>query len=199
MTLLNHRRALMFNTNKLPLNYQEVEYIQNETPVYIDTGISIAPNLDFETKVQLVHTDNTSQSIWGGRVSTSEGYQLSCVKSNGVLQFMTSKGAASASRKLDYEIHVYKAVDKCLYIDDVLCYDKSSSSNVSLYNYPIYLFATNTAGAAGFSGGSLKMYYFKIWDKNELVRDFVPCYDKSNQVCGMYDLITKRFYPMVNF
>jgi hypothetical protein len=199
MTLLNWRRALLFDTNKLPSKYRELEYIQNETPVYIDTGVNIAPNLAFETKVQLIHTDNTSQSIWGGRVSTGEGYQLSCVKSTGVLQFMTSKSAAIASTKFDYETHVYKAVDKRLYIDDVLCYDRSLSPDVGSYNYPIYLFATNTSGAVGFSGGSLKMYYFKIWDKTVLVRDFIPCYDKDNSRYGMYDLITKTFYPIVNF
>lgn len=33
-----------------------------------------------------------------------------------------------------------------------------------------------------------------MWDDNELVRDFIPCYRKSDGVIGLYDLVNDVFY-----
>jgi hypothetical protein len=41
---------------------------------------------------------------------------------------------------------------------------------------------------------SWKLWYFKISESWTLVRDFVPCYRKSDSVIWMYDLVGKQFY-----
>ena len=35
---------------------------------------------------------------------------------------------------------------------------------------------------------------FKIWNNDSLVRDFVPCYRKSDSVIGLYDLVSQTFF-----
>ena len=39
-----------------------------------------------------------------------------------------------------------------------------------------------------------KIYNAKIYNGDSLVRDFVPCYRKEDNVIGMYDLISNTFY-----
>lgn len=38
------------------------------------------------------------------------------------------------------------------------------------------------------------LYDFKIYDNNVLVRNFVPCYRKSDNQAGLYDLVNDKFY-----
>ena len=39
-----------------------------------------------------------------------------------------------------------------------------------------------------------KCYYAKIWEDDVLVRNFIPCYRKSDNEPGLYDTVNKVFY-----
>ena len=39
-----------------------------------------------------------------------------------------------------------------------------------------------------------KIYSTKVYDDNILIRDLVPCYRKSDNVIGMFDLVNSVFY-----
>ena len=41
---------------------------------------------------------------------------------------------------------------------------------------------------------TIDWYSFKIWKGDTLLRDFVPCYRKSDNVLGMYDIVEGEFY-----
>ena len=41
---------------------------------------------------------------------------------------------------------------------------------------------------------SMRLYKLKMWTDDILVRDFIPCYRKSDNVVGMYDLVNGKFY-----
>jgi hypothetical protein len=74
---------------------------------------------------------------------------------------------------------------------------QSASINLSpsnnTVNYPMYLFARNVDGqASGFS--NRKLGAFKIWDNGILIRNYIPCYRKSDNVIGLYDLVNNVFY-----
>lgn len=43
----------------------------------------------------------------------------------------------------------------------------------------------------------MRLYGFKMYDNDVQVRDFVPCIRKTDQKAGLYDLITKSFYPEI--
>lgn len=43
--------------------------------------------------------------------------------------------------------------------------------------------------------GTRTIRYFKYWDKDDnLLRDMMPCYRKSNNVIGMFDLVSQTFF-----
>ena len=41
---------------------------------------------------------------------------------------------------------------------------------------------------------SAKLYEFKIYSEDVLVRNFVPCIRKSDEEIGLYDLVTNKFF-----
>ena len=69
----------------------------------------------------------------------------------------------------------------------------------------IYLFANHNSGAGAVTGGTpnrvgnqivgkMKVYSFKMYDNNILVRDFVPVVRSRDGVAGMYDMVGHKFY-----
>lgn len=56
------------------------------------------------------------------------------------------------------------------------------------------LFAVNTGGAVDSRKASAKMYFCQIWDNGTLVRNFIPCYRKSDNVIGVFDAKNGIFY-----
>ena len=179
----------------LPVEYQQVEYIESTGTQYIDTGVLASENNSFEVKAQLVHTNTASQTIWGGRNSATnneiQGNQLSCVKANQSYQFNCGN-IAIAGDAFDKNLHIYKASKNALYIDGNLSCTVATSQITTENN--VYLFATNTNGDVGFGGGDLKIYYCKIWNNETLLRDYIPCYRKADNVIGLYDIVNNVFY-----
>lgn len=184
---------------KLPIEYQQVEYIQNKGTQgilqYIDTGVKTNTDNSFEVKAQLESAGETSQVIFGGRQDSaswnSHANALSLIKSSGKIAYYYGNYSNTVG-DWDYDTHVYKTEKGKLYIDDKLKITVSGQTINDENN--ICLFAMNTKGVADYGGGSLKIYYFKIWNNDFLLRDFIPCYRKSDNVAGMYDLVSGVFY-----
>ena len=40
----------------------------------------------------------------------------------------------------------------------------------------------------------MQLYTFKIYDNDVLVRDFMPCYRKSDNEIGLFDSVNGKFY-----
>ena len=66
-------------------------------------------------------------------------------------------------------------------------------------NYEMYIFAVNTSGSPNTTVnqlGSLRIYSCKIYDNDNLIRDFVPCKTLTGTV-GLYDIVNQAFYTNV--
>lgn len=70
-------------------------------------------------------------------------------------------------------------------------YNYTFASNITYSNNDVTLklFCNATSQMS-----SIRMYKYKIWDNNILVRNFVPVIRKSDSVAGMYDIVTKQFF-----
>ena len=60
-------------------------------------------------------------------------------------------------------------------------------------NYTFYMGATNRDGNAILKP-KLTIYSWKFYQDDILIRDFIPCYRKSDNVIGMYDTVNGIFY-----
>ena len=56
----------------------------------------------------------------------------------------------------------------------------------------LYLFASHNASGATYFAPA-KVYGFKMYMDDELVRDFVPCYRVADDVAGLYDVVAGEF------
>jgi hypothetical protein len=67
------------------------------------------------------------------------------------------------------------------------------SSGTSKDTTPLYMFTYGgNPGDSQYTGKS-QVYYCKIWQDGELVRDFIPVLDEDNVAC-LYDLVTESYF-----
>ena len=184
--------------SKLPSEYQEVEYISSSGSQYIDTGLEGKSGYTFETKVSFNSFPNTYSYISGfGNSSSNRIYFTRCAKSSMTDGYTYSSNATnlsnySVSANTIYEYKsIMKVGEQKYYRDGVLIGSASSTNTVSYGN--IWLF---TADYINNPNGSVdaKIYYARYSYDGEIVRDFVPCYRKSDNAIGMYDLVEGKFY-----
>ena len=94
------------------------------------------------------------------------------------------------------DILVYNSKDYRFIQESGVKIESSSSYNISFTtNEPIQLFQPTPNGFTDHHGKFFgKMYYCKIWDGDELVRDYIPCIRRSDLKAGLYDLVNCKFY-----
>ena len=59
---------------------------------------------------------------------------------------------------------------------------------------PLYIFNCNQEGTATSSGFIGNLYRLTIKENDVIVRDYIPCYRKSDSKPGLYDIVNKQFY-----
>ena len=177
-------------------DYQMVEYIQNTGSAYIDTGVSAKSGMEFFGNV-LFDVLPTDVSFIGARISTINKVcplliNASSMWSIGYGTSYISSTKAAIDKK--YFTHSQLLVgSQFLEVDNVKLYSNTITTNQTP-NVNLYMFTTNISGSPGsFIKG--KMYNVILYFNDEMVRSFIPCYRKSDNVAGAYDVINDVFYP----
>ena len=62
------------------------------------------------------------------------------------------------------------------------------------YNGSIYLFCGNNRGGEPWRYHAMRLYSFKIYENDELKRDFVPCIETATSKAGLYETVEGKFY-----
>ena len=172
----------------LPSGYTQLDYIRGTGSSYFDSGF----NATYRTRVEAKFNVESNGWLYGSRnATTGSGTQQFAAFVYNATQFYSSYfkttvyGQAYSTRGkvvIDHNRNV-------LQYNDVAVTNTSRTSGACAI--PMYIFSVNTSGEAGtcLTG---KLYYFKIYDNDVLVRDYVPCKD-SNGVVGLYDLVNASF------
>ena len=76
----------------------------------------------------------------------------------------------------------------------------SYSGTNGIPNIPFFLFAQSFKSANDCHSRSdkLRLYYFKLYNNDQITRTFYPCYRKSDNVVGLYEIFTNTFFPPVS-
>lgn len=160
---------------RLPVEYQEVEYLKSTGTQYIDTNYTPNQNTKAYTKFN-------SDTLNSGLYSSSNKF-TAYINTNGNWRF------GSKTVRITPSIGVlYTSVQ-----------DKKGViiNGTDVYNYGTVTDFTSTEtlrlmfNSTGFKG---KIYEFKLYDNDILVRNFIPCYRKIDNVPGMYDAVNDVFY-----
>lgn len=201
MDLMTRRRALLARVEsggRLPAEYQEVPFIIGQGSQYIDTGYV----LNSECRVQ-------------GR------YDLYGDKLGGVMALFGARDSdynntfaifnVTAAPRTDYGKTITTHSFSYVLINDRNRVDFDLNAGIATVNGSTYAFADSlkpftcpsTAMIfAAHTGDTIdtrcpkgEIVYLKITDENgTVVRDMIPCYRKSDNKPGMYDLANNQFY-----
>ena len=174
---------------RVPQEYEEVEYIQSTGTQYIDTGIVGNENTGFDITFSTSNSLGTTDfgAIFGARKKSSENeIQLTTFHAessgfSGTFRFGNSSynaGLTSGS-KINFKL-INKTITR---------HDGSLETLTGSFTTPstITIFALNQNGSIT-QYGSVKLYSFKIYDGNNLIRDYIPVYRKSDNVIGFWPL-----------
>jgi hypothetical protein len=198
----------------LPNEYQQVYYIQSSGTQYIDTGYYWQhENIEIYFDGAVV-TNPSSQSLFGNEEKFSGGDRYFGIiphGSNGNFNMYvgSSGGLGSVAIGLntrfmmecnttDAKVFTVKLngtqVLSKSYTGTVMAYANTSSTHASKGKIYIFSNHNSTSGADPIQNvGGVKLYSFKMYDNNVLVRDFIPVKNASN-IVGLYDKVYGVFY-----
>lgn len=166
------------NYHNLPAEYQEVEYIESSGTQYIDTGITANMNISYEVEFYVLSTSQF-HGILGE--NTFAWGRLGLFQGGASLYPMVVEVAIGASVN---EWHTAKYHYPTFDVDNriiTLTNGSTGNSTIDIFRMANYF-------------SSCKAKYYKFYDNDVLVRNFIPCYRKSDNVIGMYDLVNDVFY-----
>lgn len=198
IALNNYVEAL--RSNILPDEYTQLEYITGDGSAYIDLGISLTQDDGFELDFIMPSSSVSMQNIFGYRNSASSNAITAMIASSSnafVTDFNNSdyspyRVLTSISTSTEYKVITNKN-SRTLYQGDTVvdsnttaCGDTITTGNVLVFNIggsPAY---TNK-----FTGSIKKVI---ISDRMYLI----PAKRNSDNVIGMFDLVSNKFFTNVN-
>ncbi len=179
--------------NGLPVGYDVLEYIQSTGTQYIDTGFKPKYNSRVVADVSNV-PNNISSMIFGtrdeGSPTAAKQFNVYRMSSTNIRSdyFGTNKSTivnnTTGRTIIDKNANVMTAYGVTI---------TNTAVSSGACTFPLYLFGTNTAGTVTIPG-SFKLYSCQIYDKNVLVRDYIPVQNKSTDEVGLWDKVNGVFY-----
>lgn len=206
LTLLNCKGVDLINyklygnsvQGRLPGEYQQVEYLENNGYQYIDTGIIPNNNTGIDIIYESLKTV-PSQYIAGSRKdnagTVTYAINGSTSRTDWDIRFDGSaiySNVARSKSKIRTKVSLNNGNGTWILTN----LDTGESSSIDISNQSVtatnnlFLFAYNNI----YIHSNLRIYSCKIYDGETLIRDFIPCYRKNDDVIGMYDLANGVFY-----
>ena len=175
----------------LPSEYERLLYIESTGEQYIDTGVGKKDAYGYEiefksTGIVKKYSYYNLDGIFGSNGIDSYDTKLWFSYNRNDDTGRNSVQIRSQSFSIDYiALETYYNKHKVLIYNHEIYYD---NNNIGTYNdasfssnQTLYLFAMHGNGTAADFHSKTQVYYLKIYDKdNGLLRDFIPCYRKSD-------------------
>lgn len=194
---------------RLPIEYQEVEYIESTGTQYIDTGIPLNQyrKCEMEFSPTLIGTTVDEKScIDGGRNNSSQvdvnnslfiygGTKKLCLAYGNSSQRIDSIGL---ELNLKYIIKYELLANSCSLTINGNEYNTETGVTLITNSNNVFLFgkSNSASGQEPYTNlVSMRLYNAKYYNDNDiLIRNFIPCYRKSDNKVGLYDLVNNQFY-----
>lgn len=192
----------------IPDEYQEVEYLESNGNQFINSGI-IINTWPFSLRAKMAWASFLSgeRDFWGnfsGLTTTNTSWSSSSYcwvvgkqSSTNWYQWGGSAWAPASGETLNtiYQTEfIYKGSTGRQAIINGNVYNSTASNGNSIVptDAPIGLFSG--AGTRLYCAAAVRIYDAQIIHQGKVLRDFVPCYRKSDNKPGMYDRISGQFF-----
>lgn len=203
---------LFYQNNILPEDYQQVEYIRNSdvkayfniwvpkisnyTTFYLDFAITSIPynnGVIGQSTLRDIRGNNTYSKFGIMLVDTNPYINIGVPSAS----YHSENGAWSGcyytliAQNINCPLNtrhqiLFNSPGGYFYFDgDLVASSDSVYSSTGGGNQRFQIFYT--------SGPIYNLYHFSEWENESLFRDLYPCYRKSDNVIGLYDVVNKEF------
>lgn len=180
----------------LPSEYTQVEYIESTGTQYVDTLYK--PNQDTRMVADIDVTATDAQSaLFGARNAyQNNGFALHTWQKNAGYQIDYATNATNVTTVTSSGRHTLDFNGSVLSIDGAVINTYTAATFQCSYTALIFTVHSGDTVLNTNFPTSAKLYSFKIYDNNTLVRDFIPCIKGkgTSSVAGLYDLVNGVFY-----
>lgn len=188
----------------LPNEYQEVEYLESTGTQYIITNYH--PQTDW-TAVDWIFAFTANQDgdqmLWGARSATNGKKVWQCEKYAGRSWYVAC-GSVSYRGVLNAYgggLNAYGGLNQIYtgHVDNTTFIIAGGSASPTQTNTgenesAMGIFCWNKNGTAEYKNNGLRIYSLTFKENNIVSANFIPCYRKSDNEPGMYDLVSDTFY-----
>lgn len=189
----------------IPSEYQKVEYIESSGTQYIRTPVP--PSDDFRMDLKVYSTCVNSFYCAGLRVGgdiifgqtgpTANNRVSASVNGSSVTASTDGVQWSRSSSGQTYEIMLRTNGDGTFtyHIEDLTNEKEFLAENRSytLMGDRTYGICVSSLNSVYILSGTNRFYYFRLYKDGEVAFDGIPCYRKSDNVVGLYDLVSKEF------
>ena len=191
----------------LPVEYQQVEYIESTGEQYIDTGVigSVGQKLYLDMKFLNLSAE---EQLMGKSWYDNGGFAIGYARNASTTQFLAQAGHTLIyGGTLDLNRHKYVLSIDTLNTATFIVDGISVSSDISFTEsqYSLLLFVRRQKWYVYDNQFTGNLYSCKIFDAENLIRNFIPCYstttviDVNGTQCaigtiGLYDAVNNEFY-----
>lgn len=192
---------------RLPKEYQEVEYIESTGTQYIDTGVKSTNRTNIKLDIEFISGESSRyipllahrRQVIDTEYENMFGIWVNQTSKKIAIIYGTTDTGEIAETNGNGR-HIYYNESNKFYLDNTLIYTFDESSFESSIN--LYVFAINENKVSGSQyvnnvetrNNNLRLYEFIIYEQDTQIRNFVPCYRKSDNEVGLYDLVNDVFY-----
>lgn len=176
----------------IPYEYQAVDYVESNGNQYIDTLLIPITGYD---KIECEFSQTNTSVSYSGLFGSLENWLFILRSSTNKMKCYFGNVDVWTLNMVLYEKHSIALDITATGIDSLIdgtIYPHKNSSAPSVLNS--YMFACNDINTGVAFYGYFRIYSFKMYKGGEKVRDFIPCYRKSDNVAGLFDTVYKRFY-----
>ena len=181
----------------LPDGYTQVDYIESSGTQYIDTGVNADYKLSLLCELAMVSAGGAIGAIGSNtelrhhfNYAINQGIRYYYKSISTINQVQLFPLGQEDTNKHKYFIDIYNSK---VQIDDETVKDLTERDEYDIQtNY--WICKRNSPNSALQNSMSIKVYTFKMYKENILVRDFIPCYRNSDNEVGLYDLVNDVFY-----
>ena len=193
---------------RLPSAYQEVEYLQsvatNGSFQYINTGIIPNPNMRCVMEGRTAAGTSTASFLFGSRVSATskrfwgivwQGYYKFGFGNSGNTNITSATLNEDFVFDFNYNANHNMSVNGSAYTVAITVGDT--------YSLPIWVFTVNNNEAVDTSQTHpvivRKFTIYSSYEDTDPAMCLIPCYRKSDNEPGMYDLVSDTFFTNAEF
>lgn len=182
----------------LPKEYQQVEYLESTGTQWIDTNYIPNSNTSIKLSFQITKSQVAGIIGSGEEWNTVDNFIFGPAYGD---CFWGYAGGANNIRlwQGNYNFtdtyNVYMDVTKFIVESNNVEYTAiTNKTEIINPTRSIHIFKANTANDTLKNGSSIKLFKTEIYENNILIQNYIPCYRKSDNVAGMYDLVSGEFF-----